>query len=99
VKNPDILKDVGALKNKPLTIGFAAETQDLIKHANQKLQQKNADMIIANQITDENSPFASDYNEVTILQPKQDPIHLPRDTKINLAQKIVELILSYEHME
>jgi phosphopantothenoylcysteine decarboxylase / phosphopantothenate---cysteine ligase len=92
IKNPDILAEVAASPSAPITIGFAAETDDLLAHAKLKLQQKNVNMIIANQITEE-SPFYSDENEVWILRCDQEPLHLPRANKQKLAEQIRDIIV------
>ena len=63
VKNPDILTDVAALPNKPVSIGFAAETNDVESHALDKLQRKNLDMIAANKVG-ETQGFEADNNEL-----------------------------------
>ncbi len=63
VKNPDILTDVAALPNKPVSIGFAAETNDVESYALDKLQRKNLDMIAANKVG-ETQGFEADNNEL-----------------------------------
>jgi phosphopantothenoylcysteine decarboxylase/phosphopantothenate--cysteine ligase len=66
VKNPDILKDVAALLNKPVSIGFAAETNDIESYALDKLQRKNLDMIAANKVG-ETEGFEGDNNELHLF--------------------------------
>ncbi len=66
VKNPDILADVGALEDKPLMIGFAAETHDIKKYALDKLYRKNLDMIVANEVG-EKKGFEVDHNELHLF--------------------------------
>jgi len=66
VKNPDILADVGALEHRPIIIGFAAETNDIKKHALDKLYRKKLDMIVANEVGD-NKGFEVDNNELHIF--------------------------------
>ncbi len=63
IKNPDILADVAALQNKPLCIGFAAETTDLEKYALDKLARKNLDMIVANKVG-QGKGFDVEHNEL-----------------------------------
>jgi len=65
--NPDILRELGAKKNHQLLIGFAAETNDLVANASRKLREKNLDLIVANDVTQEGSGFDVDTNAVTIL--------------------------------
>ncbi len=66
-RNPDILAELGAMTERPLLIGFAAETRDLIDHARGKLQRKGLDMIVANQVGVAGLGFESDDNCVTII--------------------------------
>lgn len=66
-KNPDILLELGKQKGKRILVGFAAETQDIIDNAQEKLKNKNLDMIVANDLTLEGSGFDTDTNIVTII--------------------------------
>ena len=66
-ENKDILKSVGAMENKPYLVGFAAETNDLIKNAKLKLSKKKLDLIVANDISNTEIGFDSDENEVTLI--------------------------------
>jgi phosphopantothenoylcysteine decarboxylase/phosphopantothenate--cysteine ligase len=91
-KTIDILSAVSALPKKPFIVGFAAETENLIENATQKLKKKNLDMIIANLITPAGAPFNADENEVILLEKDKTPEHLPRTEKSKLAQKILEKI-------
>ena len=67
IKNPDIVATIAAMKNKPFTVGFAAETQNLEDYARGKLQRKNLDMIIANDVSNTGIGFNSDNNAVTLF--------------------------------
>lgn len=67
VKNPDILAFVAASENAPFTVGFAAETNDVIKHAGEKMQRKGINMIIANDVSRDDIGFGADANEVAVL--------------------------------
>ena len=89
VKNPDILKQLGSLKKEGQTvIGFAAETHQVIEFAKQKLVKKNADFIIANDVSDQTIGFGSDMHQVTILSKNGDEILLPKVSKNILAKEI-----------
>jgi phosphopantothenoylcysteine decarboxylase/phosphopantothenate--cysteine ligase len=90
-KNPDILAEVAALKDGPFTIGFAAETQDVIKYAREKLQRKKLDLIIANDVSDTSIGFDSDENRTTIVS-RTETEPLPQMSKHQLARRLVELI-------
>ena len=67
VKNPDILLELGKMKQKQILIGFAAETQTVEKNAMSKLKAKNLDMIVANDVTAEGAGFGVDTNIVTLI--------------------------------
>ncbi len=67
VQNPDILASVCALKNKPFTIGFAAETEQVIAYATQKRIRKGADIIAANDVSNSAIGFNSDNNAITLI--------------------------------
>ena len=89
VKNPDILKQLGSLKKEGQTvIGFAAETHQVIEFAKQKLVKKNADFIIANDVSDQSIGFGSDMHQVTILSKTGEEILLPKVSKQLLAKEI-----------
>ncbi|MBR0517821.1 MAG: phosphopantothenoylcysteine decarboxylase, partial [Firmicutes bacterium] len=89
----DILKTCGERKQKgQKLIGFAMETQDLLKNARVKLEKKNADFIVANTLTEAGAGFGVDTNHVTILSP--DGEHdLGQLSKEETARKILEFCL------
>ncbi len=91
IRNPDIIKNVSALKNKPFIVGFAAETNDIIAAAKNKLVNKGMDLIIANDIGRKDSGFDVDSNEVTILSEEYQEA-MPLMSKKLLAKKIIEMI-------
>lgn len=101
-RNPDIVASVAALENKPFTVGFAAETQELEHYALDKLQRKNLDMIAANDVSKPEQGFNQDNNAITLYWPegKQE---LPLDKKSELAlaicYKIAELLPSTHNMQ
>lgn len=92
-KNVDIASEVGKRKgeNKKLVV-FAAETDDLIQNAEQKLIKKNADMIIANDVTKEGAGFNCDTNIVTIIKANGQKKELPIMTKRELSDIILDNI-------
>jgi len=90
-RNHDILAEVAALAHRPFVVGFAAETEKLVENARKKLESKNLDMIIANQVG-ENLCFASDESSVVILCKNAEPIELPKTQKTKLARQIVKII-------
>ncbi len=92
--NIDILKTFGEQKKGQLTIGFAAETQDMIENAQQKLTSKHADLIIANDVSQSDTGFNADTNKVTILRPGYDPESWDQDTKQAIGVKLMQLVNS-----
>ncbi|WP_426369532.1 bifunctional phosphopantothenoylcysteine decarboxylase/phosphopantothenate--cysteine ligase CoaBC [Pseudocolwellia sp. HL-MZ7] len=88
VKNPDIVADVASLTNKPFTVGFAAETQDVEQYAKAKLARKNLDLICANNVSIAGQGFNSDDNSLTVFS-AHDEIHLPLTSKAELAKSLV----------
>lgn len=93
-ENPDILATMGQLKNKQFLIGFAAETNDVEKYALDKLKRKQADMIVANDVSKADAGFNKDTNEVIIIQPNQKPIHIDTDTKEAIAKEILQIAIN-----
>lgn len=89
--NPDILATVAALTPRPLTIGFAAETEHLLEHAKKKLRTKKLDMIIANMVGD-NKAFQSDYNAVTVIT-QNDSYELGYAPKKEIAKEVIHRII------
>ncbi|WP_283583485.1 bifunctional phosphopantothenoylcysteine decarboxylase/phosphopantothenate--cysteine ligase CoaBC [Limosilactobacillus difficilis] len=94
VPTEDILKMAGKMKKRQLVIGFAAETDDLLQNAQRKLEQKNADMIVANDVSKAGIGFASDDNQVTILQRDADPLNWPKQSKQAVANQLMALIIN-----
>lgn len=97
VGTPDILTEVAGEKSKhgyPLmTVGFAAESHDLLNNARQKLEEKNLDLIVANDISAEDAGIAVDDNRVTILDAGGGQEDLPLMDKFDVAQHVLERVL------
>lgn len=91
VENEDILKYFGEKKKEQMIIGFAAETFDLYENAVKKLESKNCDYIIANDVSSSTSGFDVDDNKVSIIS-REETIDLPLMPKIELADEILNLI-------
>ncbi|MFR6141113.1 MAG: bifunctional phosphopantothenoylcysteine decarboxylase/phosphopantothenate--cysteine ligase CoaBC [Finegoldia sp.] len=89
-ENPDILKSLNKKENQ-IFIGFAAETNNLIKNAEKKLNKKNLDYIVLNDVSKKDIGFNSEYNKVSIIS-KNQILELDKDTKLNIADKILDLI-------
>ena len=91
VKTQDIVASVAALPNKPLTVGFAAETNDVLTYARDKRIRKGLDMIIANDVSDSRIGFNSDNNAVTVITDDNE-ISIEQLPKRALAAALVEHI-------
>jgi phosphopantothenoylcysteine decarboxylase/phosphopantothenate--cysteine ligase len=91
VKNPDIVNAVAAGERAPFTVGFAAETQNVLGYARDKMQRKGLNMIIANDVSDHGIGFNSDENEVTVLWETGEQA-LSRAGKPAIARQIMDLI-------
>jgi phosphopantothenoylcysteine decarboxylase / phosphopantothenate---cysteine ligase len=91
VKNPDIVTAVAASTPKPYTVGFAAETQDVLAYARGKLERKNLDLVIANDVSQAGIGFNSDRNQVTLVWPKGEE-SLDENNKSQLARDLIERI-------
>ena len=91
VRNPDIVATIAASSARPFTVGFAAETTDVLAYARDKLTRKGLNMIIANDVSDPAIGFNSDMNEATALWPGGEQA-LERTGKGNMARQIIRLI-------
>ncbi len=87
-RTEDILLRLGELKEDQILVGFAAETDNLLENAREKLRRKNLSFVVANDLTVANAGFASDTNEVTVLWPGGDVERIPLETKEVIAQEI-----------
>lgn len=90
-KTADIVSTVAGLERRPFTVGFAAETENLIAHAQQKLEHKQLDLVIANDVSDSSIGFGSDSNQVVIITPKGAE-QLPKMRKTQLARELIQVI-------
>ena len=93
-KNPDILADLGQKKTKQFLVGFAAETNDLISNAQEKLRKKNLDMIVANDVTLSGAGFNADTNIVKLLYPDGEICSLEQMSKTKVANILLDCILA-----
>ncbi|HEX5676617.1 MAG TPA: bifunctional phosphopantothenoylcysteine decarboxylase/phosphopantothenate--cysteine ligase CoaBC [Alcanivorax sp.] len=91
VKNPDIIAAVASHAKRPFTVGFAAETQDVIEYAQAKLKGKKLDMIATNDVSGTNVGFNSDNNALTVIWPGGHKV-LPLASKAQIAKQLIELI-------
>jgi phosphopantothenoylcysteine decarboxylase/phosphopantothenate--cysteine ligase len=94
IENKDILKSISKNKGDLKIIGFAAETQDIKENAKKKLNEKNLDLIIANDVSDSSIGFDSDENEVYLITEKIEK-KIEKISKKKLSRSIIEFIAKY----
>ncbi len=93
VKNPDILWELGKIKKDQVLVGFAAETENLVKHATSKIKHKNLDLIVANDLTLPGVGFDHDTNQVTLLFPDGRSQQIPMEEKTKIADSILNEVV------
>jgi phosphopantothenoylcysteine decarboxylase/phosphopantothenate--cysteine ligase len=91
-KNPDIIAEIGKNKGKRILVGFAMETQNLLANAKAKLEKKNMDLIVANDLREEGAGFQTDTNIITIIDNKGKAESLSKMTKIEAAEEILNRV-------
>jgi phosphopantothenoylcysteine decarboxylase / phosphopantothenate---cysteine ligase len=92
-RTKDILEELGKKKENRILVGFAAETEDLVAHAKKKLQEKNLDLIVVNDVTQPGAGFGSDTNQVKILYPSGQVKDLPLATKEEISRVILDHVV------
>ena len=95
VKNPDIVSAVSQLSPKPFILGFAAESENLLDNAKNKLDKKNLNMIAANDIANSDIGFNSEQNAITLFTKNNNLVEtttLPQASKYQLASQLIEKI-------
>ncbi|HTT19875.1 MAG TPA: bifunctional phosphopantothenoylcysteine decarboxylase/phosphopantothenate--cysteine ligase CoaBC [Candidatus Sulfotelmatobacter sp.] len=93
---PDILKELSLKKGVQMVVGFAAETENVLENARQKLISKNLDAIVVNDVSREGVGFDSDRNAVTMIT-ANDVIDVPETTKWEVAQRVLDQIVKLRH--
>ncbi|EHA6441423.1 bifunctional phosphopantothenoylcysteine decarboxylase/phosphopantothenate--cysteine ligase CoaBC [Clostridium perfringens] len=91
-RDRDILKTLGDMKENQILVGFAAESSNLKENAKGKLDRKNLDYIIANDISKPETGFASDENKVTIISKSGEEVYLEKMSKREVAKNIFDII-------
>jgi phosphopantothenoylcysteine decarboxylase/phosphopantothenate--cysteine ligase len=94
VKTPDILAGLGSLEKRPLLVGFAAETANLQEFATRKLKEKNADIIVANDVSQSDAGFNVDTNRARLLFRDGRNLEYPLMSKDALAAVILDHIVA-----
>lgn len=89
---PDILKEISLRKQSQIVVGFAAETENVLENARQKLAAKHLDAIVVNDVTHEGVGFDSDRNAATILT-HDEVVEIPETTKWEVAQRVLDQVV------
>lgn len=89
----DILASLGQRKGHRVLVGFAMETEKLVEGAQAKLERKNLDLIVANNLTTEGAGFGVDTNVVTVLDREGGQVEFPRLSKDRVAHEIIDRIV------
>ncbi len=92
----DILQELGASRTTQILVGFAAETEDLLAHAKEKLHAKHVDLLVANDVSAAGSGFGSDTNRVVLLSTDGQAEELPLLPKREVADRILDRILTVQ---
>lgn len=90
VRNPDILNELGKIKEDRILIGFAAESDNIIENAKDKVLRKNLDFIVANDILKEGAGFGTDTNIVTIIDKDNKIEKIEKSSKVDIAHRILD---------
>lgn len=93
-RNPDILAELSQQKGSRLLVGFATETENVLQNAMRKLQKKNLDMIVANDVTQDGAGFAHDTNIVTLIDRSERMETLPLMSKDEVAHTVYDRLLA-----
>ena len=91
-KNPDIIGELCRVKGDRIVVGFAAETENIIEHAVDKLKRKDLDLIVANNVAEQGIGFGSEQNEVTIIDRSGATKQVPRMSKDEIANIILDSV-------
>lgn len=92
VRDTDILQTIGQKKKDQILVGFAAESQNVLENAKSKLERKNLDYIVANDITSKDTGFASSDNRVTIISREGDIVSLDKMSKREVARNLFDIL-------
>jgi phosphopantothenoylcysteine decarboxylase/phosphopantothenate--cysteine ligase len=90
VRTPDVLKGLGEAKGERLLVGFAAETEALEENARRKLEEKNLDLVVANDVSAEGAGFGGETNAAVLLRRDGTRVEVPLASKRELAERILD---------
>ena len=97
IRNPDILATLAKRSDRPFSVGFAAETQNLLDYAICKLRDKNLDLIVANDVANSAIGFNSDDNAITVIDRQQQQTSFAQTSKGKIARQLISFIASHMH--
>jgi len=89
---PDILKEISARRTSQIVVGFAAETENVLENARQKLLSKNLDAVVVNDVSREGVGFDSERNAVTIIT-HEAVVEVPEAAKLEVAQRVLDQVV------
>ncbi|UVE17702.1 bifunctional phosphopantothenoylcysteine decarboxylase/phosphopantothenate--cysteine ligase CoaBC [Pseudomonas sp. LS44] len=92
VRNPDILATLAGRDDRPFSVGFAAETENLLDYASRKLRDKNLDLIVANDVANPTIGFNSEENAITIIDREQRQTSFAQTSKGKIARQLIAFI-------
>ncbi|WP_417660925.1 bifunctional phosphopantothenoylcysteine decarboxylase/phosphopantothenate--cysteine ligase CoaBC [Pseudomonas sp.] len=92
VRNPDILATLATREDRPFSVGFAAETENLLEYASRKLKDKNLDLIVANDVANPTIGFNSEENAITIIDRELQQSSFAQTSKGKIARQLVDFI-------
>jgi phosphopantothenoylcysteine decarboxylase/phosphopantothenate--cysteine ligase len=92
VRNPDILATLAGRSDRPFSVGFAAETENLLEYASRKLRDKNLDLIVANDVANPTIGFNSEENAITIIDRTLQQTSFAQTSKGQIARQLVAFI-------
>ncbi|SNS60917.1 bifunctional phosphopantothenoylcysteine decarboxylase/phosphopantothenate--cysteine ligase CoaBC [Pseudomonas segetis] len=92
VRNPDILATLATREDRPFSVGFAAETENLLEYASRKLKDKNLDLIVANDVANPSIGFNSEENAITIIDRQLQQSSFAQTSKGKIARQLVDFI-------
>lgn len=95
IRNPDILATLAQRADRPFSVGFAAETQNLLEYATRKLHDKNLDLIVANDVANSAIGFNSDDNAITVIDRQQQQTSFAQTSKSKIARQLIAFIASH----
>lgn len=94
VRNPDILATIANREDRPFCVGFAAETENLVEYAAKKLQEKNLDLIVANDVANPTIGFNSDNNAITVIDRELTATRFEQTSKSKIARQLLNVIIN-----